>query len=282
MKVQEININAVKVVENVRLKVKNLEGLMQDIKQHGLKQAIGVVTAKNGEYILVFGHRRLSACRKLGWKKIPANIYPDMELADLLVNNLGENLHREDPSPMELGRICSRLKEMEMNASEIAVKLSIPRSRVERSLDIYNNIPQEHRDRIIYMDKSRTAGSGGNISASSAQKILVMKRQYGLSEVAAEKLYKSTKIDDLSLNELNIISSLLNQGKTIAQALEEKNQFTFSRCDFIVNKKELEEAMNTAKFESSMATFQGIVYGELPPLKRPFFFNPRQKAKNKV
>ena len=52
-------------------------------------EAIGVMPTKTNEFIIVFGNRRLAACKKLGWKKVPAMIGDkDMLLSELKISNL--------------------------------------------------------------------------------------------------------------------------------------------------------------------------------------------------
>jgi len=270
MNVREININAVKTVENVRLNINDLEGMMQDIKQHGLKQAIGVVPTKSGEFIIVFGNRRLAACRKLGWKKIPANIYPeDMEIAEVLINNLGENIHRKDPSPLELGRLVDKLKNMELNESEIAVKLSIPKSRVIQALSLYNNLPSRHRKNVVYQESSK--GKTGNIPATIAHKIISYKKSYGLSDAGVDRLLKVAKLDELTTADMYIVNAFLAQGLTVAQALENKKLFSATRVDVVVNNDEMVKLMGRENIDSVQVLLQAIIYGEIPPIKRPDF-----------
>lgn len=274
MDVQEINIADIQVVENSRIAIKDIQGLMRDIEQHGLKQAIGVTQTKSKDYVLVFGHRRLSACKKLGWKKIPANVYPDMEMGELLIHNLGENLHREDTSPMELGRICDRLKKMGLNNSEISAKLSIPSSRIQAAMDIYHELPDRYRNKVSYI--SGMGNKKGNISASVASKLISVKRQYGLSDAAAEKLISVAKMDEMTGSDVNLIGIFLKNGYTVAQALEKKKEYKETRTDIYVNIKEMDALLAKYKMDSTIQLLAGILYGEIPHLKKPDFVDLKQ------
>lgn len=49
--------------------------LMKDIQERGLLQPI-VVSPRAGGYAISVGHQRLQACRRLGWKTIPAIVRP--------------------------------------------------------------------------------------------------------------------------------------------------------------------------------------------------------------
>jgi ParB/RepB/Spo0J family partition protein len=277
MNVKEINIKDVVIVENSRLNIKNLEGLMQDIKHHGLKQPIGVSsTAKANEYVLVFGHRRLSACKKLGWKKIPANVYENIEIQDILINNLAENIHREDTTPLELGRICDRLKTMDLTESEIAIKLSIPVSKVKGAIDAYKGIPAKYKHKVVYMDSKMNRNKGGNISATVAALIIRTKRAYGLSDTGFEKMLSAAKQEEMTSADLAVVSQLMKQGLTVTQALAERKKYSNSRFDAVLNKEELEQKMKEHGIDSSQAYLLCVVYGLVPPLKKPDFINLSQ------
>ena len=154
MIVRDIPIKDIQVLTNMRSSIKNLEGLMQDIKQNGLKQAIGVMPTKTNDFIIVFGNRRLAACKKLGWKKIPAMIgEKDMLMSELKISNLSENMHRDQLTPLEEGLACLDFKKEGMTSSEIAVRLNIPESRVRKSINIANQVPAKHKNRVILLPK---------------------------------------------------------------------------------------------------------------------------------
>lgn len=278
MRVQEININDIQIIENVRINIKNLQGLMQDIKDHGLKQPIGAYPTEGGKkFVLVFGNRRLEACRKLGWKKIPANLYPEMEATELLINNLAENIHRENTTPMEMGRICNRLKqEMGMNSTEISVKLNIPRSAVEKALTLYNNLPAKHRNRVAYSAPGNKRNDG-SIPASVAHKILSCKRQFGLNDASIDKLLTFAKAEELKSIDMYLISRFLEEGCTVAEAINKNKAYSYTSFSVVVEKSKMEELYKRFGIESNIGVLQGIIYGEIPPLKRPPFFNPRNQ-----
>lgn len=268
MDVKKINIKDVQVVENSRISVKDVSGLMKDIEQHGLRQAIGVMETKTNEYVLVFGHRRLVACEKLGNKTIDAHIYKEMDLQDLLLHNLGENLHREDTSPMELGRICDRLKKFGLNVSEIHAKLSIPASRINAALDCYYNLPDKYRKKVSYYGHS---SKNGNISAAVAAKIVSVKRQYGLSDSATEKLLSTAKMEEFNHETISLIGQFLDQGTSVTEAIKMTERYRPARLDVIVDVEEMNALLAKYKMDSARMLLQHILYGEIPPLKKPSF-----------
>ena len=83
--------------------------LVESMKKIGLIQPI-VVTAVEGGYEVLAGHRRLVAARRLQWPMIRAIIMPKMyEYGDVV--KLHENLMREDVHPIDEANFLSELKE---------------------------------------------------------------------------------------------------------------------------------------------------------------------------
>jgi small-conductance mechanosensitive channel len=71
--IQEIEVG--KIVAAHKLADKDvIEQLAQGIAAHGLLQPIVVIRNPQGNFDIVAGHLRFDACKRLGWKKIPAVI----------------------------------------------------------------------------------------------------------------------------------------------------------------------------------------------------------------
>lgn len=89
----------------------SIEELARSIAQVGVLQPVGVVS--NGErppmYRLVFGRRRVRACRLLGWESIPAIAAPATSEDKMLVLRAVENSQREEPTPADEALIVARL-----------------------------------------------------------------------------------------------------------------------------------------------------------------------------
>lgn len=84
-----------------------LDGLADSIKQVGLLEPI-VVRPKGDIYEVVVGERRYRAAQQAGLEVVPVVIrdYTDAEVLEL---NFIENVHREDLSAVEKGRLCEQL-----------------------------------------------------------------------------------------------------------------------------------------------------------------------------
>jgi hypothetical protein len=79
----------IKVENRFRKDFGDIDALAASIAEIGLLQPIGV----DSNYRLVFGERRLRACRSLGWAKIPARV---VHLDSILQGELAENEFRKD------------------------------------------------------------------------------------------------------------------------------------------------------------------------------------------
>ena len=76
-----IPIEDVIVEERIRKDLGDIQGLAKNIREIGLLNPITVRKVKDG-YKLLAGHRRLQACKSLGWKEIPARILRAREIAE--------------------------------------------------------------------------------------------------------------------------------------------------------------------------------------------------------
>ena len=87
-----------------------VEGLARSIEGVGLLQPVVVRPLGDG-YELVFGPHRLEACRRLGWKTIPARV-EEVSDEEAFLLNLVENLQRNSHiNPIAEARGYKRLIE---------------------------------------------------------------------------------------------------------------------------------------------------------------------------
>lgn len=101
-----VPIEAIVVGERRRKKMGNLASLAKSIEARGLLHPIII---RNGNK-LVAGERRLEACKRLGWKKIPARRFESLSDDELRAVELEENTERLDLESFEASR--QRLAEL--------------------------------------------------------------------------------------------------------------------------------------------------------------------------
>lgn len=96
IRLEEIGLELIEAVQaGIRTQEDDeaFEQLCDSIRMHGLIEPIAVRECA-GRYALVTGGRRLEACRKLGFSRIPAQIFSACDACEAWLMSLSENLHR--------------------------------------------------------------------------------------------------------------------------------------------------------------------------------------------
>lgn len=135
--VLKVKIDKVDVDDNHRKTDLDVENLAASIQAAGLRQPISVVKKKGGRWRLVYGHRRLAACKLNKWEVIRAEDLGTLSEEDIEQLRTVENLDRKDLNSVEeaiaVAAIDSRLQESmpgeahkENRIKKIAAKLGKP------------------------------------------------------------------------------------------------------------------------------------------------------------
>lgn len=216
----DIKIDKIKILDNIRQRVSKDEvnELMTSIKQNDLLHPIGICNGNKDEYLLVYGSRRLEACKKLGWNTIPAIMLKDIDMQDLIIKNSVENLQRKNISAIEEGRIYTRLKtDYDMTISEIANRFGLSKKRIQDASGLYTHVPEEYRKKVVFFDK-KTKDKKGKIPASFATMILDLRRKENLNKEDTKKLFDLSRQDDVTRDKLRIIAHFIKLGQTTDDA----------------------------------------------------------------
>jgi ParB/RepB/Spo0J family partition protein len=111
-----VDIDSIKLSgENMRLEAGDLEELAESIRSIGLLQPL-VLT---DDLVLVCGHRRLAACRRVGLKKVPATVRTFTE-DEAFVALFTENVHRKHLTPLEEALALKKLADQGHTGYDIA------------------------------------------------------------------------------------------------------------------------------------------------------------------
>lgn len=98
----------------------DLAELQADIESNGLISPIGVRKRNATEYTLIYGQRRLMACKNLGMESIPAIVH-NVDAKQALVMMISENLSRSNILPGEESRAVLELrKSSNLSTKDIA------------------------------------------------------------------------------------------------------------------------------------------------------------------
>ena len=210
---------------------------MQDIRQRGLLEPIAVYQ-KNSKYILIYGNRRVLACKKLGWTKIPAIIKAkELDLNNFLAENIAENIHRENISPIEEGRIYLAWNEEGMSIGEIAARANIPKIRVQKAITLFRRVPKKFRGTIANISP-RMRRKGADIPVTSVDNIFKIVQRSRLGEEKLLELLEVTKKEAFSSRTLKLIGELIQKGMTVKEAIIEKDKYKIKTCELLFNKGE--------------------------------------------
>jgi ParB/RepB/Spo0J family partition protein len=263
MIMESINIKDITILKNSRTELTkaDLSELMSSIRENGLMHPIGV-WVENGEYVLAYGHRRYAALKKLGRSELI--IGDEIKVIDkpltkegFLIMNLSENIHRVDNSPIELAKGISELQECGLNLREIAVRLSIPRHRIETALRLLQKVPKKHVNEIGYNPRNT-----GKISATVADKITSIRgKQSDINE-----LFKLAKRDQVTINEIDFYSKLLGNGYSLKEASKIKTTVKVQNPTLVVK---LDKFSGTPKQLSLM--IKEVFEGKRKPIQDLFY-----------
>lgn len=246
--VQEIPINLIKSLDNSRIRIEEqeLSSLMEDIKHRGILQPIGVYQEEEIYYIR-FGNRRLQACKKLGYKTISCIISDKkMDIDTFLSDNVAENIHRKDLTPIELADVCKKLLERGYTVSEIAVLLTKTKSSILRSLVVAKSAPEAFKQNISFMKQADNQNKKGRISLSVANEIVRSPLIKGnkpnwYNQTVKTKLFDVAKREELSVQEIKLIKYFLTLGYDFSTAQKGSKNYRMIYTEFPVKIKELEK-----------------------------------------
>jgi len=119
---QSVPIEKIKVGEHAQRMAGDDEGieeLARSISRLGVLVPL-VVSGGADCYVLVAGHRRLEACKRVGRERVPC-IVRKGEAADAVEVSFAENLFRRDLSPLEMaGAVKDCLEQKIMTVDELA------------------------------------------------------------------------------------------------------------------------------------------------------------------
>lgn len=150
-----------------------IKELMQSIKKLGLVHPV-LLRPKGDSFEIIVGDRRSEAARRAGMTKIPA-IIKDVSDQEALEIMLAENIHREDLSAVDKGRICKLLKEQFPNEypnnEAIAEKLGLSSATISDWMQLVE-APKEIQELIAPEVKPGGAVPKGKIEYTTALEII--------------------------------------------------------------------------------------------------------------
>ncbi len=276
----DVELKKIKVLDNSRIRLDEIElsTLMQDIKQRGLLQPIGLLKPNpdREEYILRFGWRRLNAFRKLGYKTIPAMvIIGNITMDKLMADNVAENIHKVDLTPFEFAKVCKNYRDNDYSVGEIAVMLGESRNKIENSLSLLGSIPKEIHQDISFQDKDRASGTKGKVSITTANEIMNLR----ILKSQKEQLFNEVKKEEFSAQKVKIIGRMVSEGKSVKEAIKESSNYNLVFPSVFINRAEAERFKEENHISSDKKMINEILTGKYSGSRRIFLSLYKKKEK---
>lgn len=124
--------------KNIRREVGDISTLVDSISAQGIRHPL--VVAPNGKpdkYIVIAGHRRLAAAKKLRLKTVPCIVDTSItDEADQIAAMLAENIERQDLTAVEEADGVALLLDLNLNQKQIASRTGMSSSRVRNRIKV--------------------------------------------------------------------------------------------------------------------------------------------------
>jgi ParB family chromosome partitioning protein len=165
-----------------------INGLMLSIRDKGLLEPI-IVRPVEESFEIVAGMRRYEACRKLGWRRLPAHVV-ELNDREALEVSLLENIQRETLNPIEEARAFRNYVEEfgYGGETELARRIGKSQEYVSRRIGLLS-LPQRVQEQIMRR----------RIAPSVAQELTM------LNDDDAEEVAEEISTEGLSLREVRRI-----------------------------------------------------------------------------
>lgn len=261
-----IKLSDIERYENSRGEEQDVSALMASIKQDGLISPLVVCpnfrTGSKKNYLLVAGNRRFAAIEKLGFKTVDCFINDNIkDQKSLMLINLSENIQRENTSPWEEGRYMTILIDtFKMNIKEVAVRLSVTQSYVERALDTFKRTPKKYAEKIVYSANRNVPGKL-NVSTSSQINAIASQAKFNVQE--KERMYEAALKENLTWNDMREIGRFIAKGIPVDKALKIKHNITHMRLDVTANRAALAALKTKHNLRTNADLVEGILRGTI-------------------
>ncbi len=193
--IDDLNIREIRVTNPLRKDIGNIGALSRSIDELGLLQPI-IVRPLEDFFDLVAGHRRLEACKKLRWRKIPCHV---VELSDKAAFEvaLTENLDRKTLDPLEEGRAFQKYVTISGwgGLTELSKRIGLSPSFISKRIALLS-LPEEVQDQILRNRKFPSlAEELLNLDTDSQLEVARAIENQGLSTRDVRKLVKTINLE---------------------------------------------------------------------------------------
>lgn len=186
--IEQIDVGLIDSPRNSRMSGSDdVSGLMTSISKLGLLQPIAV-TKQAGRYRVIYGNRRLDACKKLGFRQIPVIVKDDMDDITEVKQNLAENTARKPITGSELYKYILHLSSQGLNDSEIAANIGLSANRIYHIKKAGKTLKLQYLDKLEVdfptdsksgHKKGRPKKNSVNLSSNLITRLVTLKKSFG-------------------------------------------------------------------------------------------------------
>ena len=254
MEIMDIPLTSIKVSEfNARKDLGagtedgGLDDLANSIHEKGLLNPIIVKRNSDSTFNLIAGQRRFLACKKLGWRSIPAIIRDISDDTDATVISLIENIHRADMNPIDKARAYQKINEKYRDLNKVVKETGVSLATVKKYLALLDLAPSI-QDRL-----STSEGPAGIGTLSKvAEKFSPNEQEDVLDMIGGFKQNIQLEILKRSGGDLDRLSDLRQQA--IEGAFDTHTCRSIDDCQFIPREmiEPLKEVIRQYKEDENM------------------------------
>ena len=163
--------------------------LAESIDRQGLLNPITVQMGKHGKYVVIAGHRRLEAIKRLGLPHVECNILDDLNEKEIILAQIAENCQRKQMSALELVDVFEDMKKrFKMTQSAIAKQFGKTDTWVTNQYQAVRLLESQYGEKVPKAEKEKTAGqikhdvkkkmAGSELIIAEGMKVQVIGHKY--------------------------------------------------------------------------------------------------------
>lgn len=123
--------------KNPRIDAASVAELVESIKEHGIEVPLVAAPHPTDGYVVLGGHRRLTAALQVGLTEVPAQIREDLtDARDQLTFIATENLHRDQLTVLEESRLVQDMLDLGMTQAQVAKQTALAKQRVSERVKL--------------------------------------------------------------------------------------------------------------------------------------------------
>ncbi|GAC1537002.1 MAG: ParB/RepB/Spo0J family partition protein [Herpetosiphon sp.] len=168
--------------EGIREDAGDIAGLADTIREQGLLQPLGVVRTGRDRFRIVYGGRRCSAALHLGLQLVPC-IVLDVGAPEVLLQQITENLQRQDLNDLEKANAFQRLRDQLSNTKPTMSEGELD-EQVGRAVGIAARTVRRYLGLLMLPQEVQELLRGGELTVTQAQHLRRINNEKTLIQVA--------------------------------------------------------------------------------------------------